>query len=168
MYPSRVFLVGAVVLATVQARPQDTAVITVGVPFSKPTVLTLSTSITGGGEDIPSDATYFSPTTTISLVSSQGSLVVPTATSNQTQNSSISASTGTSVSSSTTLVSSTTAPAPTSTQPCNGYVEFCSRRYSNITEVCAHNSPFNIIGNLFSNQRLSVTSQLDDGIRMCK
>ncbi|KAI9773049.1 MAG: hypothetical protein M1840_008169 [Geoglossum simile] len=167
MYLSRLFLVGGAVLATVQARPQDTAVVTVSAPFSKPAVITLSSSVTGGGEEIPPDATYFSPTTTISLVTSQGSLVVPTVTSNQTRNSSISVSTSTTnVSSSTTLVSSTAAPAPTSTQPCNGYLEFCSRRYSNITHVCAHNSPFNVIGNVFSNQRLSVTAQLNDGIRV--
>ncbi|KAI9771218.1 MAG: hypothetical protein M1839_002839 [Geoglossum umbratile] len=169
MHSTRLFLVGVVVLATAHARPQDsagTAVITVSAPFSKPAVLTLSSSVTGGGEIIPPGATYFSPTTTISLVTSDGSLVVPTTTANQTQNSSIASSASTTSSSSTTPISSTAAPAPSSTQPCNGYLEFCGRRYSNITEVCAHNSPFNIRGNLFSNQRLSVTAQLNDGIRM--
>lgn len=34
--------------------------------------------------------------------------------------------------------------APTNTQPCNNYPEFCNRKYSNITEVCAHNSAFDI------------------------
>ena len=30
---------------------------------------------------------------------------------------------------------------PTNTTPCNNYLEFCLRQYSNITEVSAHNSP---------------------------
>jgi len=55
---------------------------------------------------------------------------------------------------------------PTNTQPCNGYPELCSRRYSNITMVAAHNSPFDIQGNIGSNQALDVTTQLNDGIRM--
>lgn len=64
--------------------------------------------------------------------------------------------------------SSTTSSAPlaTNTVPCNNYPEFCSRKYSNITEVCAHNSAFSIKDNAASNQRLSIVDQLDDGIRM--
>lgn len=54
------------------------------------------------------------------------------------------------------------------TQPCNGYPEFCARKYSNITMVAAHNSPFVRQGNVASNQALDVTTQLDDGIRMRK
>ncbi|OJD35077.1 tat pathway signal sequence [Diplodia corticola] len=56
--------------------------------------------------------------------------------------------------------------APTNTQPCNGYTELCSRKYSNVTEVCAHNSPFTIKNNAASNQNYDVTTQLNDGIRM--
>lgn len=52
------------------------------------------------------------------------------------------------------------------TQACNNYVEFCQRKYSNITEVCAHNSPFHVKGSLSSNQLYDVITQLDDGIRM--
>jgi hypothetical protein len=54
---------------------------------------------------------------------------------------------------------------PTNTTPCNNYAEFCNRKYSNITMVCAHNSPFNVPGNIASNQELSVTAQLNDGVR---
>jgi hypothetical protein len=64
--------------------------------------------------------------------------------------------------------SSTTSSAPlaTNTVPCNNYPEFCSRKYSNITEVCAHNSAFSIKDNAASNQVLSIVDQLDDGVRM--
>lgn len=51
------------------------------------------------------------------------------------------------------------------TTACNNYPEFCSRKFSNITEVSAHNSPFAEIGNLASNQEYAVTAQLNDGIR---
>lgn len=57
---------------------------------------------------------------------------------------------------------------PTNTQPCNNYPEFCERKYSNITYVAAHNSPFSRPGNAASNQQLDVTYQLNDGIRMRK
>jgi hypothetical protein len=51
--------------------------------------------------------------------------------------------------------------------PCNGYPSFCNRKYSNVTMVAAHNSPFIAPGNVASNQYLNVTTQLNDGIRMC-
>jgi hypothetical protein len=54
---------------------------------------------------------------------------------------------------------------PSNETPCNNYPEFCSRKFSNITEVSAHNSPFASIDNLASNQAYPVTTQLDDGIR---
>jgi hypothetical protein len=60
----------------------------------------------------------------------------------------------------------TSSARPTNTQPCNNYVEFCDRKYSNITEVAAHNSPFVRKRNIASNQELDVLSQLNDGIRM--
>jgi hypothetical protein len=69
-------------------------------------------------------------------------------------------------SSSTASTKTSTAPLATNTVPCNNYPEFCSRKYSNITEVCAHNSAFNIKDNAASNQVLSIVDQLDDGIRM--
>ena len=55
---------------------------------------------------------------------------------------------------------------PTNTVPCNGHPAFCSRRYSNVTQVAAHNSPFVRAGNAASNQLLDVETQLNDGIRM--
>jgi hypothetical protein len=58
-----------------------------------------------------------------------------------------------------------TAPQPSNTQPCNNYVELCTRKYSNITNVGCHNSPFVRPGNSGSNQEVGVTTQLDDGVR---
>ena len=57
---------------------------------------------------------------------------------------------------------------PTNTQPCNGHPQFCNRKFSNITMVAAHNSPFVLSNNAASNQVLGVTTQLNDGIRMRK
>ncbi|KIW42459.1 uncharacterized protein PV06_06008 [Exophiala oligosperma] len=62
--------------------------------------------------------------------------------------------------------STSTSILPTNTAPCNGHPSFCQRKYSNITQVAAHNSPFVRAGNLASNQELDVTTQLNDGIRM--
>ncbi|GAO17117.1 hypothetical protein UVI_02026500 [Ustilaginoidea virens] len=59
----------------------------------------------------------------------------------------------------------TSAPTPTNTQPCNNYVEFCTRKFGNITNVGCHNSPFVRPGNSGSNQQVDVTTQLDDGVR---
>ncbi|ERF75453.1 hypothetical protein EPUS_06985 [Endocarpon pusillum Z07020] len=55
---------------------------------------------------------------------------------------------------------------PTNTTPCNGHPSFCARKYSNITYIAAHNSPFSRPGNAASNQALDVGYQLEDGIRM--
>jgi len=57
-------------------------------------------------------------------------------------------------------------PRPSNTQPCNNYPELCTRKYSNITEVCAHNSPFVRPKNVAANQAYGVTQQLNDGIRV--
>lgn len=64
-----------------------------------------------------------------------------------------------------TTASSTPAPTATNTQPCNNYVELCQRKYSNITNVGTHNSPFVKEGNAAANQRLDVITQLNDGVR---
>ncbi|KAL8731290.1 MAG: hypothetical protein Q9166_003514 [cf. Caloplaca sp. 2 TL-2023] len=66
----------------------------------------------------------------------------------------------------TTSTRTSSSEQPTNTQPCNNYPEFCSRKYSNITEVAAHNSPFVAPNNAAANQALGVTDQLNDGIRM--
>jgi hypothetical protein len=82
--------------------------------------------------------------------------VIPTSSSEETGTTGTGSSNGTMTSS---------APQPSNTQPCNGWVEFCERKYSNITYVGAHNSPFVRPGNTASNQELDVTTQLNDGIR---
>ena len=47
---------------------------------------------------------------------------------------------------------------------CNGHAELCGRKYSNITTIGAHDSAF--VGKLpQDNQEVSVTAQLDAGIR---
>ncbi|KEF52037.1 uncharacterized protein A1O9_12027 [Exophiala aquamarina CBS 119918] len=65
-----------------------------------------------------------------------------------------------------TASATSTSVQPTNTVPCNGFAEFCSRKYSNITHVAAHNSPFIRPGSLAANQMLDVETQLNDGIRM--
>ncbi|KAL8787000.1 MAG: hypothetical protein Q9213_002435 [Squamulea squamosa] len=65
-----------------------------------------------------------------------------------------------------TAASPSTPEQPTNTQPCNNYPEFCTRKYSNITYVAAHNSPFVAPNNAAANQALGVINQLNDGIRM--
>lgn len=68
-----------------------------------------------------------------------------------------------------TLTTSTSSSTrPTNTRPCNGYPELCSRSYSNITNVCAHNSPFINPRNVARNQEYGVIAQLNDGVRMRK
>ncbi|KAI0400245.1 PLC-like phosphodiesterase [Xylaria palmicola] len=57
------------------------------------------------------------------------------------------------------------APGPTNTQACNNYVELCTRKYSNITEVACHNSPFITPNNIAANQQYDVAYQLSDGVR---
>ncbi|KAJ1562962.1 hypothetical protein HK405_005197 [Cladochytrium tenue] len=60
--------------------------------------------------------------------------------------------------------SSTTVSSDASTGACNGRVEYCSRIYSNVTQVAAHDSAF--VGILpTENQFVSVTKQLDLGVR---
>ncbi|KAL8854742.1 MAG: hypothetical protein Q9221_000525 [Calogaya cf. arnoldii] len=65
-----------------------------------------------------------------------------------------------------TSTSTSTSEQPTNTQPCNNYPEFCYRKYSNITQVAAHNSPFVEPNNAAANQALGVIDQLNDGVRM--
>ena len=65
----------------------------------------------------------------------------------------------------TSSTSASSEPSASNTTPCNNYVEFCGRKYGNITQVAAHNSPFTRPGSAASNQELDVITQLDDGIR---
>jgi hypothetical protein len=66
------------------------------------------------------------------------------------------------------LTTSSSRPRPTKhSQSCNGHVEFCDRKFSNISMVVAHNSPFVVPHNIASNQDVHVVTQLNDGIRGC-
>ena len=75
-------------------------------------------------------------------------------------------STSTSSATKTLLSGTNTYPStPTNGAKCNGYTDFCGRKYSNITYVVAHNSPFHIAHNEASNQVYDVITQLNDGVR---
>ncbi|KXX81776.1 PI-PLC X domain-containing protein 1 [Madurella mycetomatis] len=65
----------------------------------------------------------------------------------------------------TASTSTSVAPRPTNTRPCNNYPELCARKYSNITQVGCHNSPFVREGSAAANQQFSVIDQLNDGVR---
>ncbi|OAA50710.1 PLC-like phosphodiesterase, TIM beta/alpha-barrel domain protein [Cordyceps fumosorosea ARSEF 2679] len=117
-----------------------------------------------------SGLTFFTGTRTIppststgppsGIYSSYGTQITLTGSNDTTTATSTTTTTPTSTS------NGTTSATPTNTQPCNNYVEFCTRRYSNISFVAAHNSPFVRPGNSASNQALPVKVQLNDGIRL--
>lgn len=50
------------------------------------------------------------------------------------------------------------------TQACNGHAELCDRKYSNITFIGSHNSPF-VGPSVADNQGTSVADQLGQGVR---
>lgn len=64
-----------------------------------------------------------------------------------------------------TTPSASPSASPVNSRPCNNYPEFCNRKYSNITMVAAHNSPFVRTGSAAANQQYTVKTQLDDGVR---
>ncbi|KAF2642262.1 PLC-like phosphodiesterase [Massarina eburnea CBS 473.64] len=105
-------------------------------------------------------STYASTTSSATLSGTTGS---SNSTARTTELSQITGGTRTS---NATATGTTSTARPTNTQPCNNFAEFCSRKYSNITEVCAHNSPFARQRNVQSNQQYGVTQQLNDGIRI--
>ena len=162
---------------------QDTALVLSGSnTLTLPSVSSISGSV---GDFVPSGSsiTYltYSATTTLPTGSNSGSIAVLATTiaivNGSTLISSISSSQSFSLLSGrpspTSTVNSTTnntftssSEPPTNTTPCNGYPEFCSLKYSNITHVAAHNSPFVLANNAASNQDLPVLAQLNDGIRM--
>lgn len=78
---------------------------------------------------------------------------------------SVASSASTSSGNVTSTSTSTTPPRPTNTRPCNNYPELCARKYSNITHVGCHNSPFTRAGSAAANQEFPVIDQLNDGIR---
>lgn len=117
--------------------------------------MTLETSLLGAAypTNLSSSLSPFSPTSS----STSASLIAITGTSSSTppQNATASASTAAHA-------------RPTNTRPCNGYAEFCNRKFSNVSMVVAHNSPFVVPNNAASNQDLKVLTQLEDGVRGCK
>lgn len=121
---------------------------------SQRTVQTSSATTTNGSSTATGNSTNTGPSQRTITRSSQTLIEINghTYTMNQT-------TTGTA---STTSSSST----PVNTLPCNNYPEFCNRKYSNITEVCAHNSAFAVKNNAGSNQQYGILDQLNDGVRM--
>jgi hypothetical protein len=114
---------------------------------------TIGSTITLGTTTLPSGAL---PSVDSNVTSSNGT--------QSTTSPSVTFLTGSVVSSSTTLgnqstsiSSSTSAPAPTNTQPCNGHPSFCARKYSNITMIAAHDSPFVKAGSASANQEYGVS-----------
>lgn len=138
------------------------------------TVLTIQGTRDPMSIDVATGSVTYESVTATTTVPTTGSITaIPTASKGNASESSTSSDTKTvlvgSQSTSNATVSGTATsaiPSATNTQPCNGYVEFCDRSYSNITFVTAHNSPFDRKGNLASNQQYPVTTQLNDGIRM--
>lgn len=165
-------------LTALNARAQDTANY-ISITGSLSTLSTIPTSDFEG-----SQYTYISSTGQITVTTSSGlalvsgtqnsSTISPTSSSSDSQitrssksHSVTSIIGGTASRNATATASSTSSAAyPENTIPCNNYPEFCNRQYSNITEVCSHNSAFVRKNNAASNQELSIIQQLDDGVRM--
>lgn len=115
--------------------------------------ITLATSLASGATSIAQNATASSDSAGSSTTDSTTVLTGSARTSTTLRGNG------------TATVTSSAPPEPINTTPCNNYPEFCARRYSNITMVGAHNSPFVRVGSAASNQEYPVATQLDDGIR---
>lgn len=152
-------------------------------PTSTTTATNALFTLTGTITDHVSDATlptgtYLTYTSTLTLsTDSDGKVLSSAAVTNATAvgNSTIHTTSsdtmtrlvGNATANATMTASASASASPVvNTQPCNGHPEFCARKYSNITMVAAHNSPFVKPGNAAANQALEVVSQLNDGIRM--
>ncbi|KAI5359780.1 putative PLC-like phosphodiesterase, TIM beta/alpha-barrel domain superfamily [Septoria linicola] len=111
-----------------------------------------STTATGtsNSTSVSSNSQITRSTESVSLTQIGGNTATPT---NGTSNS-------------TTSSTTSSAAAPTNTVPCNGWPEFCTRKYSNVSMITSHNSAFVVPNNAASNQELSVLTQLNDGVRM--
>ncbi|KPI35332.1 uncharacterized protein AB675_9952 [Cyphellophora attinorum] len=108
---------------------------------------------------------YSAATSTLTAASSSYNSTTQNATSSTRPTSSQSLTSETQTTIVGTASSGSASSDPTNSAKCNGYTEFCGRKYSNITYVVAHNSPFHIPNNGASNQDLDVITQLDDGVR---
>lgn len=124
-------------------------------PSSSLTIISGSTSTLGNGTATARNQTITTNGTT---------LVTGVSTSSTPSNTYLTASRPNTANGTASATSSSARP--TNTQPCNGYPEFCNLKYSNITHIGAHNSPFAIRGNVASNQEYGVTTQLNDGVRL--
>jgi len=115
--------------------------------------------------EIPTDSRATYPLESVTLTAQSSTNATAALSSfNQTSSSSSSKAIETFLhGSSTDSGSASTSTAGSAT--CNGYAEFCDRKYSNVTYVVAHNSPFHKAHNAASNQDFDVTIQLNDGIR---
>jgi hypothetical protein len=175
---SRYFFPAVLSILAVRAADKDTTILSGTATTGTVSGVSTTGPLTGDNV-IPTDATYLSISTTITLTqssiipSSNASVGTSNGTSSETDTStsknSLTLIGGTATVQGNNTASSTSSSAQrTNTQACNGYSEFCSRSYSNITMVTAHNSNFIRKNNAASNQDLSVADQLNDGIRMCK
>ena len=127
------------------------------------------TTVTGTGGSLPLTGDDVLPTGTQATYLTFNSTITLSSTGTDTSLATSIITGGTATSNSTTKSSATktsSSATPSNTQPCNSYVEFCTRKYSNITMVTAHNFPFVKKGNAESNQEYGVIDQLNDGIRM--
>ncbi|KAL5600965.1 hypothetical protein BROUX41_005799 [Berkeleyomyces rouxiae] len=94
----------------------------------------------------------------------QLTLTYPSTTITSNHTTRVSVPTTSTVSLSSTSARNASAP-PSSTHACNNYVELCTRKYSNVTDIGCHNSPFVRRGSSAANQQLPVADQLNDGVR---
>lgn len=133
--------------------------------------LSYTTTMTlDNGHTVTSTGAHSATTTTSNSTTASGNFTTTVTSSSQSLTLLVGGQTGgVNGTNATTTATSTASSTPVvNTQPCNGHAEFCARKYSNITMVAAHNSPFVKPGNAAANQALDVTAQLDDGIRMRK
>ncbi|KKA29816.1 hypothetical protein TD95_000450 [Thielaviopsis punctulata] len=128
---------------------------------SPASVTTLRGTKTYEPTTVPSNA-YSDYTSQITLTYSSGTSSNATASTSHSVTFTGSLEPSTTMAGNATMTSSAT---PTNTQPCNNYVELCTRRYSDVTEIGCHNSPFVRKGSSAANQQLPVRDQLNDGVR---
>ncbi|KAK3309087.1 PLC-like phosphodiesterase [Chaetomium strumarium] len=126
---------------------------------------TISSTVTLATTTMPTDlgvltANYTEADETATVTYLTGSVTSSAMTATTT-----SISGGNATTSSSSSTSAAAPPKPTNTRPCNNYPELCARKYSNITQVGCHNSPFVRAGSAAANQQFPVVDQLNDGVR---
>ncbi len=163
MLPPRLLCFVYIFIAAASAQSSNSLLLISGSSLTGP--------VTGSSEATSPTGSYesYSSTITTSVESAITNGVTVTGTGEVTSYISVSSQIilqGSSTSNITNATQTVALPQPTNKTPCNNYPEFCSRQYSNITEVSAHNSPFDVHNNVASNQHYPVTTQLNDGIRL--